>query len=214
MEDKFSRYVRKLLEENQEAFLAGIPLTRVRREHAQWQMRSRDRYVCVVVKDNNTNNRTYTTVGVGSNLKDILLENAKKPHASNGATVELKTNNTDTNQSKRQNDNTTTQGTTHCKLVMYMTVPPYTNFTATELRDRCVEKGYRWQSRCRGALLLAKTHGLRCSVSEDVLNEKSSLYVPAIAQFVQHKNERPLSKILSPQPIETKRKKHKNNVKI
>lgn len=211
MEDKFSRYVKSVLKENPDAFLAGIPISRIRKDHLQWQMRTQDRYVCVMVRD--SNERMFTAVGVGGNLKEILLENSKKPQNLHSLCTEPATSNPSSPSSLSSSSlavNSNTQ--IGCKLAAYLSVPPYTNFSATELRERCLSTGKRWNTRCRTALLLAKTHGLRCSISSEVLDERSNLYVHSVASFHRSNNNKrhklqpllPLSS-LAPRTVSMKR---------
>lgn len=72
----------------------------------------------------------------------------------------------------------------HCKLVFFMILPPFRNFTSQEIIVYC-RVGRGWSSRCQRAIQMAHSKALPFYVSRDVFTKQSDFYSEQICQQIQ-----------------------------
>jgi len=72
----------------------------------------------------------------------------------------------------------------HCKLVFFMTLPPFRNFTSQEIILQC-RTGRGWNSRCQKAIQIAHSKSLPFYVSRDVFDKSSEFYSEQIEEQVK-----------------------------
>lgn len=186
MKDNFDLYVENLVQRRErlqaETTEGSFPFTdwpfdRFRQEFKRWQPDTRRNYLWVIVKG--YNKRTHTKVGTSSDLRACLLENSKKLQCGGGGGGSGRRN---THLPPPTPEAAATLGL--CKMAMYVGLPPVRNYSALSL-DRSCTKGRGWVSRCNNALVLALLHGLETSISEELLDERSPLYIQELAQSVE-----------------------------
>jgi hypothetical protein len=69
----------------------------------------------------------------------------------------------------------------HWKLMFYMILPPYRNYSSKDIKKIC-KSGRGWASRCTKTLELAMTRDLEFRISKDIFDENSKYYTESIVK--------------------------------
>jgi len=131
------------------------------KESNKWKLRARWLYVYILA--NNCNFRTlHAHVGCTTNLYRRIAQHNGEIHGGPLATK---------------------KAAGHWKVLMYIVVPPYRNYSTKSIVRAC-KKGRGWPSRCKRAISLATKKGLDWRITRDIAIPESPYYEDTIVTAI------------------------------
>ena len=165
MKNKFEQYFQDVLfksDGDPKAIFRSWDFDKIVRESNQWRLPTRWLFVYVLA-----NNCSFRTL-----------------HAHVGCAEDIHTRIAKHNGTISGGPSTTRKAAGHWKIIMYIIVPPYRNYSTKQMKSVC-KKGRGWPSRCKKAIRMATKKGLHWRITRDIINQDSSYYTPAILETIK-----------------------------
>lgn len=160
--DTFSRYVNQLFLDPND-FLRDWDFDLIESDYLKWKTNAR--WLKIYVLANNCPSfATHTHIGCVEDVNNrVDQHNGRKP----GGPSETK------------------RAFGHWKLMCYVIVPPFRNYSSVEIKKQC-KTGRGWQNRCSKALSIAFNNGLDFKIAREIFDPSSDYYTKELVEAIKN----------------------------